>query len=87
VALGNNNGCRPNPNYASNSQYSPFADSHNFNLWQDYGRSDERHRVVFDGAIHSSMSPAKNPWEQISLSVERYAAVLFGPAVDITRPE
>ena len=28
VASGNNNGCRPNPNYANNSQYSPLADSH-----------------------------------------------------------
>jgi len=28
VASGNNNGCRPNPNYANNGQYSPLADSH-----------------------------------------------------------
>jgi len=27
VASGNNNGCRPNPNFANNSQYSPSADS------------------------------------------------------------
>ena len=27
VASGENNGCRPNPNYANNSQYSPGADS------------------------------------------------------------
>jgi hypothetical protein len=27
VASGTNNGCRPNPNYANNSQYSPAADS------------------------------------------------------------
>ena len=27
VASGTNNGCRPNPNYANNSQYSPIADS------------------------------------------------------------
>jgi hypothetical protein len=27
VASGANNGCRPNPNYANNSQYSPNADS------------------------------------------------------------
>ena len=27
----------------------------NFNIWQDYGRcdDDQRHRVVFDGALHS----------------------------------
>ena len=28
VAAGTNNGCRPNPNFANNSQYSPIADSH-----------------------------------------------------------
>lgn len=27
VAVGTNNGCRPNPNYANNSQYKPAADS------------------------------------------------------------
>ncbi len=27
VASGTNNGCRPNPNYANNSQYSPVAES------------------------------------------------------------
>src|SRR6185437_4847164 len=30
VASGNNNGCRPNPNFANNSQYSSLADS-NYN--------------------------------------------------------
>lgn len=28
VAAGTNNGCRPNPSYANNSQYSSLADSH-----------------------------------------------------------
>ena len=27
AASGNNNGCRPSPGYANNSQYSPLADS------------------------------------------------------------
>jgi len=96
VAAGTNNGCRPNLNYANNSQYSSVADSHydglhlsfvqrpvkwgsyrvsytwskaldnvgefffsspvdNFNIWKDYGRSDDdqRHRLVFDGTVHS----------------------------------
>jgi len=109
VASGNNNGCRPNPNYANNSRYSPLADSHYdglhvsfvqrpvrwgsyraaytfskslnnvgefffsspinpYNIWQDYGRSDDdqRHRVVFDAAIHSSMAPAHSAWQHIS---------------------
>jgi hypothetical protein len=109
VAAGNNNGCRPNPNYANNSQYSPLADSHydglhisflqrptrwgnyrvsytyskaldnvgefffsspidNFNIWQDYGRSDDdqRHRLVFDGNIHSPMGNADTLWDRLS---------------------
>ncbi|MEO8598160.1 MAG: carboxypeptidase regulatory-like domain-containing protein [Candidatus Solibacter sp.] len=113
VAAGANNGCRPNPSYANNSQYSPLADSHYdglhvsfvqrptkwgsyrisytwsksldnvgefffsspidlFNIWQDYGRSDDdqRHRVVFDGAIHSSRAPAQNTWQRISHGFE-----------------
>ena len=96
AASGANNGCRPDPTLANNSQYSSLADSHydglhvsfvqrptrwasyrvsytwsrsmdnvgefffsspidNANIWRDYGRSDDdqRHRVVFDGAIHS----------------------------------
>ena len=95
AAVGTNNGCRPNPNYANNSQYSPRGDSRydglhvsfvqqptrwgtyrvsydwskaldnigefffsapidNFNIWQDWGRSDDdqRHRVVVDGTAH-----------------------------------
>jgi hypothetical protein len=96
VAAGTNNGCRANPAYGNNSQYSSLADSHYdglhlsfvqrpvkwgsyrisytyskaldnvgefffsapinvYNIWQDYGRSDDdqRHRLVFDGAVHS----------------------------------
>jgi len=38
----------------------------NFNIWQDYGRSDDdqRHRFVFDGTIHSPMGTANNLWER-----------------------
>ncbi len=109
VASGNNNGCRPDPGYGNNSQYSPGADSHydglhvsfvqrparwghyrvsytyskaldnvgefffsapidNFNLWQDYGRSDDdqRHRLVFDGTVHTSTGDAQTSWQRIS---------------------
>jgi len=109
AASGANNGCRPNPNFANNSQYSPLADSHydalhmsfvqrpvrwgsyrvsytyskaldnvgefffsapinNFNIWQDYGRSDDdqRNRLVFDGTIHSAMSNGHTTWQRIS---------------------
>lgn len=113
VAVGNNNGCRPNPAYGNNSQYSPVGDSYydglavsfvqrpvrwgsyrvsytysksldnvgefffsspidNFNLWEDYGRSDDdqRHRFVFDGVIHSSMAKANGVWSRISRGFE-----------------
>ena len=109
VAAGANNGCRPNPSFANNSQYSSLADSHYdalhvsytkrqgrwasyrvsyayskalnnvgefffsspinpFNIWQDYGRSDDdqRHRVVFDGSAHTSTAAAKTAWERLS---------------------
>jgi hypothetical protein len=109
TASGGNNGCRPNPNYGNNSQYSSVGDSqydglsvsfverpvrwgsyrisytfskaldnvgefffsspiNNFNIWQDWGRSDDdqRHRVVFDATIHSPMGKANTIWERIS---------------------
>jgi hypothetical protein len=39
----------------------------NFNIWQDYGRSDDdqRHRVVFDGTIHTSLAAANTTWEHL----------------------
>jgi hypothetical protein len=118
AAAGSNNGCRPNPLHANNSQYSSLGDSHydglhvsfvqrpvrwgnyrisytyskaldnvgefffsspidNSNIWRDYGRSDDdqKHRLVFDGAIHSSMSssknaPARSGWERLSHGFE-----------------
>jgi hypothetical protein len=114
VASGNNNGCRPNPNYGNNSQYSAVGDSHydglhisfvqrparwgsyrisytyskalddegefffsapidNFNLWRDYGRSDDdqRHRVVCNGTIQA-------PWGfQLSGMLQYYSALPF----------
>jgi hypothetical protein len=109
TAVGTNNGCRPNPAYGNDSQYSPFADSHydgahisfvqrpvkwgnyrvsytyskalddvsefffsapinNFNIWQDYSRSDDdqRSRLSFEGTIHSSLASAARPWERLS---------------------
>ncbi len=109
VASGANNGCRPNPNYANNSQYSSLADSNYnglhvsfvqrparwgsyrisyayskalnnvgefffsgpinpYNIWQDYGRSDDdqRHRVVFLGNLQTSTAPADTAWKKVS---------------------
>ena len=126
VAAGTNNGCRPNPNYANNSQYSPLADSHYdglhvsfvqrpvkwgsirvsytwsksldnvgefffsspidlFNIWQDYGRSDDdqRHRVVVDGAIHTSRAPAQTNWQRISRGFELSSMLQFYSALPL----
>ncbi len=101
VAAGTNNGCRPNPDYANNSQYSSVGDSNShslhlsftqrpaewghyrvwytlsksmnnlgefffsspidpFDLSKDWGRSDndQRHRLVINGTIQTSMDPA-----------------------------
>lgn len=40
----------------------------NFNIWQDYGRSDDdqRHRFVFDGSVHSPLSAGSTAWQRIS---------------------
>jgi len=124
AASGNNNGCRPNPNYANNSQYSPLADSYYdglhvsfmrrpsrwghyrasytyskalnnvgefffsspinpFNIWQDYGRSDDdqRHRFVFDGAIRSPMGNASNVWQRITHGFQLGAMVQYYSAL------
>ena len=133
VAAGTNNGCRPNPNYANNSQYSSVADSNYhglhvsfmqrparwgnyrisytlsksmnnvgeaffsspidpFDLSKDRGRSDDdqRHRLVVNGAVSSSMEPATTTWERIShgfqLSgmLQAYSALPFNITSGVT---
>jgi len=44
----------------------------NYNIWQDYGRSDDdqRHRVVVTGAIHSPTRAAKTPWQRMAYGFE-----------------
>ncbi len=109
TAVGTNNGCRPNPAFGNDSQYSSAADSHydgahvsfvqrpakwgyyrvsytyskaldnvsefffsspinNFNIWQDYSRSDDdqRSRAAFEGTAHTSPASAGTPWEKLS---------------------
>jgi len=123
-ASGNNNGCRPNPGYGNNSQYSSLADSYydglhvsfvqrpahwgsyrisytyskaldnvgefffsspidNTNIWLDYGRSDDdqRHRLVFDGTVHSSMAPARTLWEKLSHGFQLTGALQYYSAL------
>jgi len=126
VSSGTNNGCRPNPAYGNNRQYSSTADSQydgvsislrqrpgrwgsyrvsytyskalddvgefffsspmdNFNIRQDWARSDDdqRHRLMFDGILHSPMGSATTAWErlshgfQLSGSLTYYSALPF----------
>ena len=51
----------------------------NFNIWQDYGRSDDdqRHRLVFDGAIHSPMDKGTTPWQRISRGFQLNAMLQY----------
>src|SRR5262249_16123945 len=39
-----------------------------YNIWQDYGRSDDdqRNRLAFDGSVHTSLSKAASAWGRIS---------------------
>ena len=56
-----------------------------FDLSKDWGRSDDdqRHRLVVNGAVHSSMAPASNAVgdAHARLPTERHAAGVFGAAV------
>jgi hypothetical protein len=40
----------------------------NYNIWQDYGRSDDdqRHRLVIDGTAQTSTTKANTAWERLS---------------------
>jgi hypothetical protein len=133
AAAGTNNGCRPNPDYANNNQYSSVAASNYHGLhvslmqrparWghyrisytlsksmnnvgeaffsspidpsdlsKDWGRSDDdqRHRLVINGAVHSSMEPATTVWEavshgfQLSGMVQAYSALPFNILSGVT---
>lgn len=120
VAAGSNNGCRPDPGYSNNSQYSAAGDSryeglhvsfvqrpakwgnyrvsytfskaldnvgefffsgplNNFNIWQDYGRSDDdqRHRFVFDGSMHSPRGQASTFWGHVSHGFELTGSIQY----------
>ena len=133
VAAGTNNGCRPNPNYANNSQYSSAGESsyHGlhvslverpaawsqvrvsytlstamnnvgeaffsgpidpFDLSKDWGRSDsdQRHRLVVNGSVHTPLTPATTTWErlshgfQLSGILQAYSATPFNLTSGVT---
>ena len=56
-----------------------------FDIAKDWGRSDDdqRHRLVINGSVNSSMTPARNAvaTAEARLSGEQHAAVVFGAAV------
>lgn len=39
-----------------------------FNIWDDYGRSDDdqRHRFVMNGTIHTSLGPSTTAWQKLT---------------------
>jgi outer membrane receptor protein involved in Fe transport len=63
-----------------------------FDLSKDWGRSDDdqRHRLVINGAVHSSMEPATTVWEQItngfqlSGMLQAYSALPFNITSGVT---
>jgi hypothetical protein len=50
------------------SEFFFSAPINNFNIWQDYSRSDDdqRSRVALEGTIHSSLAKANTLWEHLS---------------------
>ena len=67
------------------SEFFFSAPINNFNIWQDYGRSDDdqRDRLVFEGTVHTSMGAASTTWERVShgFQLSTSAAVLLAAAV------
>ncbi len=67
------------------SEFFFSAPMNNFNILQDWARSDDdqRHRVSFDGAVHTSMGKASTPWQmltngfQLSGALQYYSALPF----------
>jgi len=124
TAAGTNNGCRPNPNFGNDSQYSSLADSHydglhvsyverpsawsslrfsyayskaldnvgefffsapinNYNIWQDYGRSDDdqRNRLSVEGVVRSPAGSAHTAWERLSHGFQLSAVLQYDSAL------
>jgi hypothetical protein len=50
------------------SEFFFSAPINNFNIWQDYSRSDDdqRTRVAFEGTVHTSLDSANTAWERLS---------------------
>jgi hypothetical protein len=136
TATGTNNGCRPDPTYDDNNQYSSVGSStyHGlhvslrerpsrwgyyrisytlskamddvgefffskpidpFDISKDWGRSDDdqRHRLVIEGAVNTSMAPARNVWQelahgfQVSGMLQYYSALPLNITSGVTTVE
>jgi hypothetical protein len=50
------------------SEFFFSAPINNFNIWQDYSRSDDdqRSRATFEGTVHTSLDHASTTWEKLS---------------------
>ena len=50
------------------SEFFFSAPINNFNVWQDYARSDDdqKVRLVWDGTVHTPLSPGNTAWEKFS---------------------
>jgi Carboxypeptidase regulatory-like domain/TonB dependent receptor len=74
------------------SEFFFSAPINNFNIWEDYGRSDDdqRHKLVFDGAAHTSMGRGKSAWEkvnhgfQLSGALQYYSSLPFNITSGVT---
>jgi len=50
------------------SEFFFSAPINNYNIWQDYSRSDDdqRSRLAFEGSVHTSLEKASTAWERLS---------------------
>jgi hypothetical protein len=55
----------------------------NYNIWQDYGRSDDdqRHRLVFNGALNSPIKSPATFWQHLGYGFELSSMVQFYSAL------
>ena len=55
----------------------------NFNLWQDWSRSDDdqRHRLVMNGSIHTSFNSPRTAWEWMSHGFELTSTLQYYSAL------
>src|SRR5262249_16799238 len=68
------------------------APLNNYNIHRDWSRSDDdqRHRLTFDGSIHSPTGPARTRWQQVtngfvlSTTLQYYSALPFNIVTGVT---